>query len=362
MAWCYEREMDRRLFLGASAVAGAAGVAASSCVGVGASVGSTELEDELLAALRRIDLGMTRLGTPNLLEGFLPELPAFTDPRRQELSMRGEELGRKSMRMLFLVGAVGDLPQTAQLDPRIQTRLHDALPEMDEAMLGMTDFLADLSGDEKAALKQELHERPESLDDIGMMLDRQAEAADVPMKRRLHLRALVKNVGWRMQRQSPAAVIDEYVEKVRKVEARHGDEAQAQRMIAAQATEQLLWAQQGVPTPPPLVPVNEPEAQQPAANGLPATAREDSRTTPHRLDTPKDDWVLPSGRRGTVPMTVGGILLGVGAITLVASGIGLASPGGAIFGVTVGAMVALAGLIVLLIGVIRYVKSKPPDL
>lgn len=359
--------MDRRTFLQAGV---AAGVAGSSCAGVSAATGASTLggisEADLLAALQRMDKGLRSLDAVKVVTDFLPEVPVPNDPRKQELSRKGEELGRKSMQMLLLTGAVGDLPTAAQLDPRVQDRIVGALPQMDEAMLGMTDFLADLSSEERREIKQALIDRPELLDDIGSLMDRQAAEADVPMKRRLHLRQLVKEIGWRMQQQSPGTVIDHYVEKVRKIEARHGADAAAQRAIAAEVTQQLLWAQSEEPTPPPLVPTPDGPPPQ-GMEGVPTDApppppplgyEDPLRPTPERFDEP----VKP--RRGKVPMTVGGILLGFGVATLAVSGIGLSAPYagfGWVVGITVGAALALAGSIVLLIGGILWATTKPPE-
>lgn len=366
--------MDRRTFLQAGVAT--AGVAGSSCVGVKASTGEETLgglsENDLLAALGRMDKGLRAVDVGNVVADFLPEVPIPNDPRKMELSRRGNELGRKSMRMLLLTGAVSDLPQAAQLDPRVQDRIVGALPEMDEAMLGMTDFLAELSSEERGEIKQAMIDRPELLDDIGLMMDRQAAEADVPMKRRLHLRSLVKEIGWRMQQQSPGAVIDHYVEKVRKVEERHGADAQAQRAMAAEVTQQLLWAQNDAPTPPPLVPTPAgppPQGMEGQPSDAPPPPPPPLGSEESPLAPTREHWegepVKP--RRGAVPMTVGGILLGFGAATLVVSGIvaatdpyGYAS-GFVLIGITVGAALALAGSIVLLIGGILWATTKPPE-
>ena len=271
--------------------------------------------DELTFVLSRLDAGMEQISKMSL-----PGTPAAL---ASPVVTHAEQLGRKALRVLYLTGIFQDLPEDARLDPRVQERVRRAMPEMDEAVLGMAGLLKQTSPAERAGLKQALQERPELVDQIGEALDSGAGSADIPMKRRLHLRRIIKHVAWRMQRQSPTAVIEEYTDKVGRMAERHGAPEQLQRALVAQAAGQLLW---------------DGEAGA-------------------RMDLAPDGFGSGDGEpepSGTAALTAGGIMLGFGVLTGLASYAIVLSGGFAgVFGITLGVVTIIAGLVFLLVGAVQ---------
>lgn len=270
--------------------------------------------DEIGLVLSRLDSGMAQISGMSPLGSLVPGSSAPS-----ALVTHAEQLGRKAMRVLYLTGVFQDLPEDARLDPRVQERVRRAMPEMDEAVLGMAELLKQTSPSERAALKQTLDERPELVDQVGEALDRGAGEADVPLKRRLHLRRLIKHVAWRMQRQSPTAVIEEYTDKVDRMVERHGAQESLQRALVAQAAGQLLW---------------DGEANATGADGLGAGAG-------------------AAEAHGTPALVAGATMLGFGILTgVVGYAIGVGGNITGLFVATLGVVTIIAGLITLLVGAI----------
>lgn len=348
--------MDRRdvLKLGVGAVA----TAGSGCATLApAFAGMTD--GDMDTFLGRLDDVMGRLATEPILERFFEgtKRPVSEAPRYAQ----GQNLARKTLRSLFLVGTLRELPEERIAHPGVQQRLRDSMGEFDEAMFGMTDLLAGLSPEERGDVSKAFKEDP----NLGMKLmgalDGEAAAWGVSTEGRLKLRTVSTQVTTRLK-QSPDLFIEEYVGKMRKLAARHGAQEQAQRELATSVGEAMLWqgeqpaeseAAGGALTPPPPPPA-EPSTpvaappQQTDAQGRPLTnaealaerRRKAARTT------------------GTVMLTAGGIALGVGAALFGISFATLNATGGvSIILATVGALVGIGGLIVLLIGLIVFLTS-----
>lgn len=345
--------MDRRdaLKLGLGAVA----VSGSGCATLAAAhPGMTDTDmDGFLGSL---DAVLGRLSTEPILERYFPgkEKDVAKAPRFEH----GQDLARKTLRSLFLVGSLRELPEERLAHPGVQQRLRDSMAEFDQALFGMTDLLDGLTPAERSDAARVLRDDP----DLGMRLlgglDAEAAAWGVSSEGRLKLRRVATQATTRLK-QSPDAFITEYVDKMNKLAARHGVHEQAQRELATSVGEALLWQGENppeqeaaggattpeglTPPPPPQPPVGDvgPAPQQPALTPAEAAAARRKKTT---------------RTIGTSMLTAGGIALGVG---LVAFGLGFVagSSGVGLFLFTVGAIVGISGLLVLLIGLIIFLAS-----
>src|SRR6185503_1844195 len=222
-----------------------------------------------------------------------------------------EQLVKKSLRSLLLVGSFRDLPEEARQHPGMQARMWGSMQEMDEAIFGMTHALTRFTPDERIRIREVLNDKPDLGMQIAEALDKDAVAAGVSAARRLHLRTLSAQIGFRLKRQPVTTLIDEYTAKVQKVSARHGYTEEMQRRIASQVLSHgYLGMQAGpppagsgaVPPPPPPPAGAEPGRQWLAP--YPYTAAQ---------DPPPAEPTEPMSKPGSRVITAGGIMMGVAA-------------------------------------------------
>jgi hypothetical protein len=252
--------MKRREFLKAGAatatVAGAAGVgglAGSACAGLfdgkGFDVGRIPLPD-MDEYIRKVDDGMKRIA----------EWDRRDDIPETELDKALEnDLGKKALRALYMAGMFGDLPDAGQVHPGMQARIERSVPEMDEAVADMVEFLAQASNEETGKLQEFLRNKDNPGMEIAQWFDEVESALGVSQQRRRQTRAFLTHAVSRVKNQSPRRALDEYIGKVEKVAAQAGSVAEIERQLIArmgkeaffQRQERLaryaaLWAQEGV--------------------------------------------------------------------------------------------------------------------
>lgn len=323
---------DRREFLKRSSLIGV-GTAATACAGRHDELiiipPSNMTVADMESYLARLDHSMNALATgPSpMTKIFPPQKFSTNDP----VIKSGEDLLRKNLRSLLLVGSFQDLPEEGRAYPGMQARMWDAMTEMDEAMRGMHNSLRDMTPTQRADIGRALKADP----DLGMRIieafDVEAAAQGVPMQRRMHMRSLAVQVTNRLK-QSSAMFIDEYVTKTQKVLNRSTDPEEVQRHLLATLGQQEFFALRQRTS-------EYAERWRIAQAGSAATTSANGQT----LGKPKD----PPGANA---MSTGGILLGVGVILLIVGIlVSLVSIVGA-FGATVGALLALGGLITYIVG------------
>jgi len=316
--------MDRRDVLKVGAAAALAGCAAeTSRPAVPPPMTPSEV-DGVLAELDAT-LGRMRAGAPN------PEvlLGAATDSLQMQ---RGHELVVKTFASMHLAATFRELPTDVQARPDVQERMWRAMPEMDDAMLSLTEVMQKLTPAERKALQQRLKDDPELGMRVVEKLDEQAKSVGVNAKRRTQMRAAAAHATWRMTHQSVDSLLDECIDKTRRVVERNGRDAEMQRAVAAKLTELGLFG--------------PPEGAGGAAHLTLASAVGGGAQPAHRASK---------------VLLVGGILLGVGV--LVGGGGGLLVATGTFAGVlliTAGALLGLAALIVLIVGAVMA-ASEPSD-
>lgn len=350
--------MDRRdvLKLGAAASLGGSGCA--SLLSNPAAVGAGEM-DGFLASL---DGALDSIGSRTSFDRFLP---SARNAQLAARAKRGEELTRKTLRSLLLVGTLQELPPEQLAHEGVQQRLRTSMGEFDDAMFGMTSMLEGLSSTERADISRALREDPQLGMRVMGAVDEEAATFGVSMKVRTKLRGLSTHTCARL-RQSPELMVTEYTGKMHKLAARHGAQAEAERAAAAAIGTALLWQGQpgeggavgggpldgglSAPPPPPQL-----DAQFDAQEVRGADAPGDVlRPTPPPATAPAK---RKGPRASHVVLTVGGIALGLGATLL---GIGFVSGNSGILlvGATFGALLGIAGLITLIVGLILLAVGK----
>jgi hypothetical protein len=359
--------MERRDFL----LAGAAGAAAagSSCatlpIGEGV-IGSLALSpSEMTDYLARVDRGMAAIQRGTILPRTqrLEASPAEREVAARE-EQREEQLAKQGLRALLFTSAYNDLDAAGRNHPEVQKRLAEVMPEVDEAVLGMTGTIAELSPERAAAVQRVLREDPGVGLAISEQLDRPARLVDVPLKRRLQMRSMLTHFAWRMRVQSPTVVADEYLTKMHRVAALGGRDEELRRALATRLTGEAFWRYQDrVAQASP--DADEPGASRPARDPGPTPptppaavpAPPVAEPPPITRIQPLEGEPRPNRGRGVllggaITMSIGAVVFGVGA--------GLVFGAGEIAGafmMTFGGIGVLVGLILLIVGAVLRSRS-----
>lgn len=321
--------VDRREFLKASTLIGV-GTAATACASRQSDlliVPPTDLTvADMEAYLSRLDRSMNAIAVnPSPIVKIFPEKKL---PLNDPFIKSGEDLMRKNLRSLLLVGSFHDLPEEGRAYPGMQSRMFGAMGEMDDAMRGTHRVLSALTPTERADIGRALKADP----NLGMRIveafDVECAAQGVPLERRMNLRSLGIQATNRL-RQSATMFIDEYTRKTEKILNRPVDPEDMQRRLIASLGEEEFFALQRRSA----MHVEKWRLAQAApANGAAAS----TAAKPAAKDPP-----------GSSAATAGAVLLGLGILVLLI-GVIAGDVMGA-FGVTVGALLAIAGLITLIV-------------
>jgi hypothetical protein len=342
--------MERRDFLkvGALSGAGAMAVGTSGCSGLTAALAPPPLplsNRDMEQFLARLDHSMNSVSTANALSSLLPQKAIDRLKTDDPEFKKGDQLFRKTVRSLLLAGSFKDLPEEGRVHPGMQERMWRALPEMDEAMLGMSSMFSSLSPTERVDIGRALRKDPGLGMRITEALDGEAVNAGVTLARRMHMRSIAKDTSFRL-RQSTPLFIDEYTGKVQKLVDRHGSNEDLQRRLAAQMGEAAFWEYHDRTV--------ELASRWQLAR---ADGDDDGGGSNPNLSGPYAPQTVSEPRGGTA-MTVGGILLGVGVLTAGLGAIIVASGSGVgLIVITAGAAMGIGGLITLIVGIILRVTS-----
>lgn len=285
-----------------------------------------------------------------------PLFESFRDPARPDIDALVQEraaLTRKVFRSLTLAGSISELPHEQRKHPEVLRRVSDSMGEFDDAMFGMTKLLEALSPGDRAQVGKALREDPH----LGMRImgevDREAASLGLSSGLRLRMRTASAQAAARL-RLSPDLAISEYTSKFRKLEARHGARSEAERQVTATIGRELLWAAEeggslGAAAGGALV-------QAPDAGAV-ITCVETSDCPEKQVcagykEVREGEWTLGVCQPGPRVIKRSPVLLSVGAVALgVGAALALPSLGGGLtILVTIGAVIAASGLIVLLIG------------
>jgi hypothetical protein len=369
--------MNRRDVLKLGALAGVGGSGCASLLSNPASVSGGELSSFLSA----LDAAMAAVMAGQPFERFFE---TANNPTLAARARASEDLARKTLRSMLLVGTLAELPPDQVALEGVQQRLRGSMEEFDDAVFGMTQMLEQLSPSDRATVSKALQDDP----GLGMRImgsfDQEAAALGISKGARAKLRAVSTQACARL-RQSSEFVIAEYTGKVRKIEARHGARAEAQRKAAAALGGALLWQQAeggidsssfkpvvggDVPVSvdagsPEVAPVDEglgrPGGPSPVSPSRPTTCITSSDCGEQQVC--QDYQRLGEGKwshgvcRPAPPkekyspgiLTVGGIVMGVAAVSIGVVGF---AAGGIVYGLTAGALIGALGLIILIVGLI----------
>jgi hypothetical protein len=376
-----DNPLRRRDVLKLAAAAAAAG-AETACTPSrpGASPSVTDVASQLDPAaadaiLAKLDARLAWIDQASLPDDVLPLSKIPRGPGFDEELARKRALVTKSIRSLYLTGRFLDMPDEMKVHPGVQSRLKAMQPEMDDAVLGMTDLLEQMTPADHRRVQNHLQKDELFGERLAATLERTARDDGLSFQRTFGLRSSILDLTRRMSAQSPGLVIDPVVSKVRRIEAHPRSDAEESRRLAARVGEQAFWAHQErlallhdawarrlgmqsavasagdvVPAPSASSAATAPPPPAPAPPPEPAPPPSTSNSTP-----------------GTRTMGTGGIIMGFGggsaALGLLFAGISAAtsSSGFAIaalvLGVTIGPILLTIGLIVLIVGAVIHANE-----
>jgi len=227
--------MDRRAFLDAGAMSGLllATPRRSADPAHAPPLPRPGPVDDMEAYLQRIDAGMERIGAWSVTSAY----PHFTGDREAT-----DALARSALQTLFLTGMLGDLPLEQQVHPGMQERMWAALPLMDDAFDRMHDYLDSRTPADLERVQAALRGSDDVAERVADALDAEAERTGVSAWRRQQVRATLALAAWRMTTQPPALIIDEYQDKIDRVDGSDIAAEARRRWLTARVSEQLFWA------------------------------------------------------------------------------------------------------------------------
>jgi len=204
--------MNRRDLLKQSIGLGAAvatGCAAPHTLGAG---GPGPDMDQYLAQL---DADLACLDRADIQPALRARLgPIGEDPRFRKAFQSHSPLAIKAAKALYLTASFRDLPEQSRLHPGMQQRMLQAAPMMAEAVLGMREHLANLTGEQKKNLQAKLRSEPALGEGLCRSFDDQITMARIQPERRIRQQLVLNSYAWRMEHQSVAAVVDPQLNKV----------------------------------------------------------------------------------------------------------------------------------------------------
>lgn len=315
--------------------------------------------------LGKLDRGMQATRATGFVERFIPGQLAALRPTGTTLDKlvedaldephkarwaADEQLARQSVRALFAAGSFLDLPEEGRMHPGMQERMVSYMPEFDDTVATVTDRLRDLSEPQRRHLQRTLQKSPDLPMEIAAGLDRMARRTALSPGRRAQLRMAVTQVSWRLRKQNPSLIIDEYVDKVDRLAESPAIDARFLRQyqaILGQAVVQQVQTQANANTQQ--TPSTTPSQPRPAEPDRRANAPRRVRKIGR---TPSERTVARGGKTiglGLLVMLGGGVLTAAG----VESSDGLLLAG--CLGMTVGFVILLIGVLIFLVGAMQSV-------
>lgn len=348
--------MDRRGFLGGVAAGATLGVAATTagCAGAltGADLGTEPGEVERFCSL--FDEGLPRIAQRSPIGESVGHDALARSPKARRYAERADPIARRALRSLHVAGAYGDLPEAGRADARVQRRMAEFAPEMDASVIEIQTLLSTMPEEERQKLGNALRDGDPAMR-IAEVIDEEARAFDVSMRSRTKLRVAARNVDFRLSRQPPSLLIDEYVTKVDRVAANRGIDIVAQTQAAARVTEQMFWDAQRR---------NE-GSRKPEGEG-PEGGEQSSPPLPPGYSSQPGVYAPPpeppaeeeKGSPGAGARITGAWMIGIGAIVFgIGGAVADAGTFAGVFVMTAGALGVVIGLIALVVGLFIWALS-----
>lgn len=289
--------------------------------------GDRLVPEDMEAFLGGWDASLAKTRESRFVESFAENAAGghLTEEMRQALAP-SEKLFQDMLHAMLLTQSFRDLSQEAQLHPAVQDRMARQLGAVDATVMAVTDRLAALDQGQKTEIQRLLAEKPDLTMRIAETLNEEAARAGVTRNRRIQLRGMMTHASFRLGKNDPGTVIDEYVGKVRRATDPDRIQYLASRSAAIAGSRAFFQSRGG--------------------SGF--------------SDSEADPSFSESARPGMKAVHFGAWMLGIGAVTFGFSSLMVASDVFPfVFGMTAGAVLFAIGLISLIIGgIIMAVSSR----
>ena len=411
--------MKRRDVIKLGAVA-AAGIGGEACV-LPRKVATMRGADGAVAFNAMLDDQLGMLSKPGLLQRIVGNYTGkpVTDDVQQKLTAQ-DAMFRRLLSTVLLTQGFRELPLETQVHPAVQDRMWKHSDLIANTVFEIGDMLANLDETQRKNIQTTMRKEPDLAMTLGEALDDRAGRAGLSRSRRKQLRAMMQQTTFRLRDQHPAAVIDEYVDKVDRLRPTSPDHARAID-AAEELSERAFWRRQhlqlddpnatGAPAPAPAAPAAPPPAAPtPPANSMVPQLTENARVAARSGDcrqvgqlgryvkdldpayfteTVRKDPELraclqqlavferpppqqvqvsqpppaaepdPDDKPypGQGAVRAGGYMLGIGLVVGLISAAAVNASFGFVFGVTLGVLLVGIGLLTLLIGALIYATS-----
>ena len=127
------------------------------------------------------------------------------------------------------------------MHPGLQDRMRHHKGEFEQTVVDVTDLLAKLDDGQKKKVQNHLRKEPDLGMKIAEAIDNEAAIAGVSNQRRLQLRSMMMQASFRLKNTSPGVVIDEYVDKARRLGAESGQQTEMALRLAGRAGSDSFW-------------------------------------------------------------------------------------------------------------------------
>jgi hypothetical protein len=251
-----------------------------------------------------------------------------------------------SILSLNAVATFGDLPEEDRKHPAIQQMMRDASPVVDRSTLSTATYLEQLSIRERLDIQNTMHEHPEILSTFQVEFDVAARKNNIPPSRLDHFNALFNKCVWRLENQDPSLIIDEIVAMTDKTCAEYSISPEKRRELVAELNSpeyyDLAYSAANTDISEIYDPgLSEMLVQVPADTSVSYRAEQYQKWL--KVRDKGASWVL----WGIVQFGVGTALLyGFGNSVEILAALGL------FVGMTGGALIAITGLIMAIVGAI----------
>lgn len=347
--------MDRRDFLSGALAAGAGSTLFSPA---GCATRFSQIPREVITDAEADEiLGRLSNALPAARDArLISELVRHERPEVRNLSddhfALSDELASKALTGLVIGGTFGQMPAGKAANERVVDQLLALSPTLDDAVISGTALLAQMPVRQKAELDDIFRRQPDIPMRLGEFLDERAGDASVAPGVRRKFRHIVSELTARARTQRFSTVCEEYLDKMRRVAAYHGDQVAFAREITEHASVASLYARTSQ-----LGSTGAQASDSEAPPQRPPPPLTYSRPRPTTYSAPPALAPRPGSRAGRGVLIASGVCAGVGVASfalLAAIGAAASTSSFVLIGGTVGAILLVVSLILLLIGGIMY--------
>ncbi|MBI2375539.1 MAG: hypothetical protein HYV07_16205 [Deltaproteobacteria bacterium] len=197
------------------------------------------------ALINRLNEGLALIDRSPLLAGALGRERLERSASARSFVEKADPLATQALRALFIGGLFRGLPEELAKDPQIEAKKQALSPELDRTVVDLTRLLGSMTPADLRTVRVAIDSRPDAVMRVTSALDDHAERVGVPIGSRLRLRQAATEINFRLRKQPPELLIGQYVDKVQRLARASGGDLIGQQALVTGALEQSFWASAG---------------------------------------------------------------------------------------------------------------------